>query len=214
MQNYERVKSDPVSAQLYTKRKPRKHEFEMQMVSEAFQMLPVTEVKTVLDAPCGVGRLSLWLAQKGFEVTAVDLGESAVQLTNELLAGQKFKETAQWQDIFNMRFAEGEFDASVCFRLLHHFKDVSDQQALIAELCRVSSQYVVISYFSTYSVTSLRRRLRKTMTGKPVKQNPMSLSHLEGLFKPQQFELLGTVKRSGLLHSLQVAVFKKKAAAN
>ena len=211
MQNYERVKSDPVSAQLYTKRKPRKHQFEMQMVGEAFQMLPSAEVKTVLDAPCGVGRLSLWLAQQGFDVTAVDLGESAVKLTNELLSAQNFEETAQWQDIFKMQFKDGEFDASVCFRLLHHFKDLSDQQALVAELCRVSSKYVVISYFSTYSVTSLRRRLRKTMTGKPIKQNPMTLSHLEGLFAAQKFGLLGTVKRSGLLHSLQVAVFKKKA---
>ena len=211
MQNYERVKSDPISAELYTKRKPRKHRFEMQMVNEAFQIFPSTEVKTVLDAPCGVGRLSLWLAQEGFEVTAVDLGESAIKLTNELLSYQSFKETAQWQDIFNMQFADGEFDASICFRLLHHFQEVDDQQKLIAELCRVSSKYVVISYFSTYSVTSLRRRLRNVLTGKSVKQNPMPLLHLKGLFEPHCYELLGTVKRSGLLHSLQVAAFKKSS---
>ncbi len=211
MQNYERVKSDPVSAQLYTQRKPRKHQFEMQMVSEAFQMLPATEVKTVLDAPCGVGRLSLWLAQKGVNVTAVDLGESAVQLTNALLRDQKFKETAESQDIFNMRFEDGEFDASVCFRLLHHFQDSSDQQALIAELCRVSSQYVVISYFSSYSVTSLRRRLRKAVTGREVKQNPISLSQLKDLFAANEFRLFGTVKRSGFLHSLQLAVFERRS---
>ena len=210
MQNYERVKSDPVSAQLYTKRKPRKHQFEMEMVSEAFQMLPAAKVKTVLDAPCGVGRLSLWLAQKGFDITAVDLGESAVQLTNELLNDRKFQETAEWQDIFNMRFVDDEFDASVCFRLLHHFKEVSDQQALVSELCRVSSKYVVISYFSPYSVTSMRRRLRKTMTGKPVKQNSMTLSHLKDLFEPHHFNLFGTVKRSGVLHSLQLAVFERQ----
>ena len=48
------------------------------------------------------------------------------------------------------------------------------------------------------------------MTGEPIKQNPMSLAQLEGLFEPQQFELLGTVKRSGFLHSLQVAVFTKR----
>lgn len=209
MQNYERVKSDPVSAQLYTQRKPRKHQFEMQMVSEAFQMLLADEVKTVLDAPCGVGRLSLWLAQKGFKVTAVDLGESAVRLTNELLRAQKFEETAQWQDIFNMGFADDEFDASVCFRLLHHFKDSKDQQALVAELCRVSSKYVVISYFSRYSITSLRRRLRKVLTGKPVKQNPLSASQLANLFEPHGFRFFGQVKRSGFLHSLRLAVFKK-----
>ncbi len=212
MQNYERVKSDPVSAQAYTNRKPRKHQFEMQMVAEAFQMIPAAEVKTVLDAPCGVGRLSLWLAQKGFDVTAIDLGESAVQLTNKLLAEQKFNETAEWQDIIATRFADDEFDASVCFRLLHHFKENKDQKALVNELCRVSSRYVVISYFSRYSVTSLRRRLRKLLTGKPVKQNPLSLSQVEKLFTSSDFQLYGTVKRSGLLHSLQVAVFKRAAA--
>lgn len=212
MQNYERVKSDPVSAQAYTNRKPRKHQFEMQMVAEAFQMIPPSEVKTVLDAPCGVGRLSLWLAQKGCDVTAIDLGESAVQLTNKLLAERNFRETAEWQDIFNTRFADNEFDASVCFRLLHHFKERNDQQALVRELCRVSSKYVVISYFSRYSVTSLKRRLRKQLTGKPVKQNPLALSQVEDLFSENGFQLFGTVKRSGLLHSLQLAVFIKSDA--
>lgn len=211
MQNYERVKSDPVSAQAYTNRKPRKHQFEMQMVAEAFQMIPGAEVKAVLDAPCGVGRLSLWLAQKGFDVTAIDLGESAVQLTNELLAEHDFSETAEWQDIFDTRFADNDFEASVCFRLLHHFKESDDQNALVRELCRVTSQYVLISYFSRYSVTSLRRRLRKLLTGKPLKQNPLSLSQVEDLFASNGFQLFGTVKRSGLLHSLQLAVFKRRS---
>jgi len=65
MQNYDRVKSDSTSAQLYTQRKPRKHRFEMQMVSEAFQMFPQAKVKTVLDAPCGVGRLRHLVGTEG-----------------------------------------------------------------------------------------------------------------------------------------------------
>ena len=104
MQNYERVKSDPLSAELYTRRRPRKHQFEMQMVADAFQLLPGAEIKSVLDAPCGVGRLSLWLGKKGFEVSAVDLGEAAVQLTNKLLEENSLPATAQCQDIFNMKF--------------------------------------------------------------------------------------------------------------
>ena len=35
---------------------------------------------------------------------------------------------------------------------------------------------------------------------------------LKGLFEPHHYELLGTVKRSGFLHLLQVAVFKKSSA--
>jgi 2-polyprenyl-3-methyl-5-hydroxy-6-metoxy-1,4-benzoquinol methylase len=210
MQNYERVKSDPVSAELYTKRRPRKHQFEMQMVAEAFQMLPGTDVKSVLDAPCGVGRLSLWLRQQGFEVSAVDLGEAAVQLSKTLLEENNLTASVQCQDIFNMQFEDAGFDATVCFRLLHHFSQESDQAALIKELCRVTSKYVVISYISAYSLTSLRRKLRKLTRGKAIKQNPNSLEQLKAMFAGNGFSLLGRVNRSAFLHSLQLAVFVRE----
>ena len=157
-----------------------------------------------------IGRLSLWLAQKGYQVSAVDLGEAAVQLTGSLLSDNDFNADVECQDIFNMRFDDKAFDAVVCFRLLHHFKEKGDQQRLTSELCRVSSKYVVISYFSGYSVTSLRRKLRKLVTGKPVKQNPMSLADLKLLFAEDDYRLSGTVKRSGFLHSLQLAVFERE----
>lgn len=209
MQNYERVKSDPLSAELYTRRRPRKHQFEMQMVADAFQILPGAEIKTVLDAPCGVGRLSLWLGQKGFEVSAIDLGEAAVQLTNKLLEENSLTASARCGDIFNMEFEDGGFDATVCFRLLHHFSQESDQAALIKELCRVSSKYVVISYISSYSLTSLRRKVRKFTRGKAIKQNPNSLDQLKAMFASNGYSLRGKVNRSAFMHSLQLAVFER-----
>ena len=142
MLNYDRVKSDLVSAELYAQRRPAKHRFEMQMVAEAMGMLPANKVSRVLDAPCGVGRLSLWLGQKGYQVTAVDLGEAAVQRTRELLAEHDIAAEVRCQDIFKLQYATAEFDAVICFRLLHHFANLTDQQALIAELCRVASSYV------------------------------------------------------------------------
>ncbi len=210
MLNYDRVKSDLVSAELYAQRRPAKHRFEMQMVAEAMGMLPANKVSRVLDAPCGVGRLSLWLGQKGYQVTAVDLGEAAVQRTRELLAEHDIAAEVRCQDIFKLQYATAEFDAVICFRLLHHFANLTDQQALIAELCRVASSYVVISYFSPYSITSLRRKLRKLLRGTPLKQNPNSLQEVADMFKHHQFNLLGTVQRSGFLHSLQVAVFARQ----
>lgn len=209
MKNYERVKSDPLSAQLYAERKPSKHKFEMNMVAEAFQLLPASEIKTVIDAPCGVGRLSVWLCQQGFDVTGVDLGEGALELTRKLLADNHQSADVRAQDIFSMDFADDNFDASVCFRLLHHFEEKTDQQALIKELCRISSKYVVISYISAYSTTSLRRKLRKRLSGKPIKQNPNSLVEIKTMFEENNFQHLGSVKRSPLLHSLQLAVFSR-----
>ena len=152
----------------------------------------------------------MWLGQKGYQVTAVDLGEAAVQRTRELLAEHDIAAEVRCQDIFKLQYATAEFDAVICFRLLHHFANLTDQQALIAELCRVASSYVVISYFSPYSITSLRRKLRKLLRGTPLKQNPNSLQEVADMFKHHQFNLLGTVQRSGFLHSLQVAVFARQ----
>lgn len=207
MLNYERVKSDTQSAESYSKRRPEKHAFEMQMVSEAMQLLPLGEVRTVLDAPCGVGRLTVWLGQKGYEVTGVDLGEAAIDFTRAALAERGIKATACVQNVFKMEFGDVSFDASVCFRLLHHFQNRADQAALIKELCRVSRRYVVISHFSPFSVTTWRRKVRRLLTGKPLKQNPNSLGQLKEYFNASDFTYYGKVRRSGLLHSLQLAIF-------
>ena len=205
--NTERVKSDAWSAQLYTQRRPAKHQAEMNMLSTAVHSLPRDEVKTFLDLPCGVGRISLWLGQKGFSITAGDLGEAALELTKKLMADAGIAADISVQDIFAMTYDDRSFDAIICFRLLHHFSEPEDQAALIAELCRCAKKYVLISYLSPYSVTSIRRKARKLITAKPVKQNSTALGPLKNMFSNNGFELFNSVKRSGVLHSLQLSTF-------
>jgi 2-polyprenyl-3-methyl-5-hydroxy-6-metoxy-1,4-benzoquinol methylase len=210
--NSARIKSDQESAQLYANRNPAKHEAEMKMLSKAFRFIPAGEVSTALDAPCGVGRISVWLGRRGYAVTAIDLGIAAVEMTRSLLAQERIVEAStQRMDIFDTSFPEKRFDATVCFRLLHHFEDPEVQQQLIQELCRVTKKYVIISYISPYSVTSIRRRLRKKLFNKPIKQYPNTITQLETMFASDNFEPHRLVQRSGFLHSLQLAVFARKS---
>ena len=205
--NTERVKSGVYEAQRYTQRRPAKHQTEMNMVSAAVHKLPNDEVKTFLDVPCGVGRISLWLGQKGFSITAGDLGEAALELTKKLMTDAGIAADISVQDIFAMTYDDRSFDATICFRLLHHFSEPEDQAAIIAELCRCAKKYVLISYLSPYSVTSIRRKARKLITAKPVKQNPTAPGQLKNMFSTSGFELFNSVKRSGVLHSLQLSTF-------
>ncbi|MCA9018129.1 MAG: class I SAM-dependent methyltransferase [Gammaproteobacteria bacterium] len=209
LSNSARVKSDAVSAELYTRRKPRKHRSEMQLVEQAFGSLPEDGVETVLDAPCGVGRLCVWLAQHGYRVTGVDLGESAVKLSQDALRQRGLPGQVEIHNIMAMDYADRQFDCTVCFRLLHHFEKPEEKNRLIGELCRVSARFVVISYFSPMSVTALRRRLRRRVSGRPLKQYPDSLAALEQYFTQHGFRLYGEVKRSKILHSLQLAIFER-----
>ena len=206
--SYARVKSDTESAQSYSQRKQDKHEQEMAMLAKAFAK--TKDVKTVLDAPCGVGRASIWLAQQGHTVTGIDLGEAALVLAAEL--AQKAGVSAQFesQDIFALSYGDKAFDATLCFRLLHHFESEALQARLIAEICRVSDRYVVISRISPSSFTSLRRRLRRRLNGKAIKQYPVSAAQLDAEFAKQGFIAMGKVARSELLHSLQLHVYMRK----
>src|SRR5690606_33497654 len=142
----------------------------MQMIAAGMAM--TTDVVTVLDAPCGVGRASIWLASQGHSVTGVDLGNGALELARDLADEAGVFLIFELRDVFAMPYEDTFFDATLCFRLLHHFDNAKIRGRLIDELCRVSRRYVLISRITPVSITSIRRRLRFLLTGKPIKQYP------------------------------------------
>lgn len=206
--SYARVKTDVDSARTYSQRKESKHRNEMAMIEEA--MRRVHGVTRMLDAPCGVGRASIWLAGQGIAVTGIDLGDAALQLAGTLAAEANVQVAFERQDIFALPYADKTFDATLCFRLLHHFESPALRSRLVDELCRVSGKYVLISRISPVSVTSLRRRLRFLMTGKAIKQYPVSARELHAEMARNDFEPVARTGRFALFHSLQLQVYRRK----
>ncbi|MGJ8689672.1 MAG: class I SAM-dependent methyltransferase [Gammaproteobacteria bacterium] len=205
--SYARVKSDPLSAKTYSHRKQDKHDQEMGMLAKAFAKIP--DINTVLDAPCGVGRASIWLAEQGRTVTGIDLGKAALTLAGELAAEAGVSVDFASHDIFDLPYTDQQYDATLCFRLLHHFESEVLRARLIAEMCRVSGRYVVMSRISPYSVTSLRRRLRFSLFGKPIKQYPVTAGQLHAEFAKHGFRPVSQFGGSEILHSLQLHVYMR-----
>ncbi len=210
--SYARVKSDVESADSYSKRNQRKHEQEMQMIAQAMGLTKglTKGVSSVLDAPCGVGRATIWMAQQGFQVTGIDLGEAALELARKLAVDAGVAARFESHDIFALPYADQAFDVTLCFRLLHHFESPELRTRLIREVCRVSGKYVLMSRISPLSVTSLRRRLRLLLTGKPIKQYPVSASQMHAEFAAAGFVPVGSTGRFALFHSLQLQVYRRK----
>ena len=79
----------------------------------------------VLDVGCGRGENSIMLAKNGFDVTGIDIAESAIADANAKAIERHFKVNFIVGDVLRMDrlFAEGEFDTVIDSGLFHVMTD-------------------------------------------------------------------------------------------
>lgn len=202
-----RTNYDVRKATSYQHRKAHKHANEMKLLDRAFTLIPKTH--TVLDVPCGGGRVFLRLAEQGYEVRAADLSDAMIEVAqqNADKAGLGIK--VDKQDVEALSYADKSMDTIVCFRLFQHFPTPAIRQRAITELCRVARQYVVLSYFSPYSWTQAKLVMREKLGGRKLRKFPTSLTEVEGYFEKSGYRLVKDYAQLPLLHTLHLAVFER-----
>ena len=205
-----RVKYTVGTAKAYQKVDARKHASEMGLIDRAFALIPPGA--SVLDAPCGGGRVALHLAERGFRVAAADLSDAMIAIAKETMRQHKITCSVEKQDVEGFSYSDRSFDAIVCFRLFHHFPNSVIRERVVKELCRVSGHFVVLSYFSPLSVTSVKRSIAKALGGKTPQKHATPLREISGYFAQQGFRLVKNFARSPILHTLHVAVFERAAS--
>jgi ubiquinone/menaquinone biosynthesis C-methylase UbiE len=118
----------------------------------------------LIEVGAGFGRLAGKYA--GFDhVVLLDSSEVHVRAAGETLGGDS-RFDIRLGDALALPFADGEFDAAVCVRVLHHF---SDPQPLIAELGRIvrPGGVVVLEYANKRNLKSIARRLLRRQRWSP-----------------------------------------------
>jgi len=185
-----------------------KYQAENNVVAKAFKK-HIEIGASVLDAPCGAGRLTRDLALKGYQLTAADLGAVMVSTTCKLLASEGLDIASDVADVENMPYKNNQFDAVVCFRLFHHYPDSESRASLVNELCRVSNDHVLISYNTSFSFSALKNKIRFLTTGKIIKKYATPLSEVKVYFKDNGFTLIKDYARLPFGDSLHFSVFKR-----
>ena len=212
---YRRVKHPMHKAEKYLNRPPAKHAAEMALIDRAVEYVAAKTPQSVdrgfLDAPCGVGRATIYLAQKGYAATGVDLGDGAVSVARAQVEQSGIEAVIDQADLFALPYKEQQFTAVLCFRFIHHMPTAEYRQKIITELCRVAHDYVLISYLSPWSFTSIKRKLRQKISGETQVQNSIPLKEIEGYFSNADFVKVADFARMPLVHTLHIAVFKRCA---
>lgn len=198
-----KTKYDTQGANAY---RPGRHNAEVHLIDRVFASIPVC---TVLDLPCGNGRFSSHLARKGYAVSAADYSVAMLNLAEQDFGANKLNIDTHQEDIERLTFADQSFDTVLCFRLFHHFPDSLTRTRAVSELCRVAHNNVVISYFSPFSVTSIKNGLRAKFGGKKSKKYSTPLSELKKYFASHGFELHENNALMPFIHTIHVAVFRR-----
>ncbi len=204
-----RIKYDEPTARRYQQRIAARHRAEWRLVERAFAAVPLTH--RVLDVPCGGGRMTVALAQKGYAVTAADLSDAMLAIARETIAARGLNCPVEKQDVERLGYAERSFDTVLCFRLFHHFPTPEIRQRVVNELCRVARRFVVLSYLSPVSWTAWRRRLEAALGGRRSQKHDTSRSEVEGYFARAGFRLVRDFAQCPVIHSLHVALFERAA---
>ena len=97
-----------------------------------------------LDAGCGTGLLSLWLAQQGWQVRAVDLAPQMAEATkrNAQAAGLSAAISTEAADLETV---SGSFDLVACFDVLIHYPAANFAQ-MAGHLASLSRKRLLITY--------------------------------------------------------------------
>ena len=110
-----------------------------------------------LDAGCGTGIYTVWLAERGLEVTGVDRDPAMLAAARRKVPNAVFLEA----DVTALPFPDGEFDLALAVTLFC-FLDERERQAAAAELVRLTKPggRVVIGELARYSLWAAQRRLK------------------------------------------------------
>ena len=95
----------------------------------------------VLDAGGAAGRYSVWLAERGYDVTLADISGAQLAVAREKIAERGLEDRVEIErgDIRNLAFADDAFDAVCCLGgPLSHVIDAEERAEAVRELRRVT----------------------------------------------------------------------------
>jgi len=142
----------------------RTHQREVRCIRRGLADVP--RGSTVLDLPCGAGRLLPTLVDLGFRVTEADSSPHMLERARDhaVVHGVDCADVAfAVANALSTGFDDGAFDAVVCNRLFHHFIEPETRRAALRELQRISAGPMVVSFFCSWGWDGFYFHLRNAL---------------------------------------------------
>ncbi len=165
--------------------------------------------ETILDIPCGAGRLVPTLLTHARRVVCADISAPMLRQASDALAPVRESGRLAFTkaSVFHLPFPQKAFDAAVCWRLTHHLPDETDRRRLFAELARVSRRFVVVSFSDGENPKGIRRAKSRKRAGRQTKHVTLTQAQVIAEAKTAGLELAGIFPLSRWFSVVTAALF-------
>ena len=141
---------------------------EKKCVIKALTLANIPAGASVLDCPCGAGRLLPTLKKWGYTVIGADVSASMVEEARRYVSTQgencfDEKDELTVADVFNTGFNHKQFDGVICHRLFQYFSEPHERQLALNELRRISSGPIIVSFLCNWSIDAIAYTIRRAL---------------------------------------------------
>lgn len=132
-----------------------------------------------LDLPCGYGRFLPLLHGLGYRVTSMDISENMAEYVAQRPDFGP-NDHAEAGDVrAGLSLEDGSIDVACCIRLFQHFHYPEWRQEALRELARVSSRWVMVTFYDRACLHYWTKRLVSALKGKKPRVQMISRAQFE-----------------------------------
>jgi SAM-dependent methyltransferase len=183
------------------------HRAECRLVERALRGIDRSE--SIVDVPCGDGRVTPLLAHLGFHPVAADVSPAMVELAQRRFAGLGLAIPVEERDLEATGWPDGAFDNLFSFRFFHHLPTDALRAQVAREMCRVARRRVLVSYLDARSWTSRRREREARRRGRGPGKHAQRPEEMAAWFERAGFRVVADHARLPLVHSLRLLVAER-----
>lgn len=192
--DYDRVRFSSLAGRVFNRQEQR-------IILDSFADLPPET--TILDLPCGTGRLARALLEAGYAVVGADISAEMLEVAKERLQEYQDRFSTQVMDAFNLTDQEQKYQATLCARVLMHFP-LETQIAFMQGVARISGKRVVINHSLNSPYQRLRRRIKKLLGHQESAAYPITNDEIKRLLAESGFV---EVRRTRINRLISEAVY-------
>ena len=169
-----------------------------------------TDSQRALDVPCGYGRFSSLLQVNGFSLVSSDLSFHMVKRAVDRHDNPEKIPGVVADAKQGLPFKPDKFFLLFSLRFFHHLHEKKDREAVLKEFVRVTSGWMVLSYYQRNWLHIIQRKVRKRVMKKKTKIKMISRREFQEEINGAGFEAVKVFPLFRGIHAHHIALLRRQ----